>query len=375
MKPPAAHAYFRQLSCLGIDSRQAVGAMVDEIPRIVPGARSLVAWTDAHGSPFDICLPDVLPSVLDLFINSHNLFVGAGEPSIESCARTPGPYLRLWDSFGVDFLERSNCYQGIFRPLHMHHMVAVPIHRSGHPIGLLGSYREQSDPPFSHQEVAQLVALTPYLRHAMLSVDEGWETVESDDRGVVICDASGRIVSQSQSARRLLTYAVNERVGLGNGHFEFACSVLPEIIRPVCASLVDIARGKTAPPPRKLIRNPWGVFEVTAESLTSGAEPGAEPDAVCLIIRRRQPLPLRLVSMLRTQPLSERQKQLALHLALDRPVDEILARMGIGAHTYRDHVRAVYAGLDVSNRAQLLGRLLNSDREPPLVRDAGRRRS
>jgi DNA-binding CsgD family transcriptional regulator len=357
MKHSVALAHFRQLSCLGLEGRQAVSAMMAELPNIVPGTRAVLSWVEADGTPKDLWVCEVIAPVLDRFVNQHDLYVGAGEPSLEMCALSTGP-MRMWDYFGHDFMERSNTYQDVFRNYRMAHNLSIPLTHGGRPIGLWSPYRDTGDRDFTDEEEAVLRALARYLRHAMLSADEGWDMVDSDDRGVILCDVHGRILSQSDAARRLLHYAANGHLDGALDQLEIFTSVLPRALAPIIAAFAKLIRGEAATPPRMTLRNAWGVFEITAQSLSGALSPTGALDPICLIICRKQPLPLRVVSRLRDEPLSDRQKQLALHLALDRSVDQILDLMGITAHTYRDHVRAVYAGLGVTNRAQLLGRLI-----------------
>jgi DNA-binding CsgD family transcriptional regulator len=358
MKRSVALAHFRQLSCLGLEGPQAISAMMRELPNIMSGARAVVAWTEPDGTPKDIWVSEVIAPVLDLFFNEHQRYLGPNEPSLERCALAPAASVRMWEAFGPDFMDRSNTFHDVFQPYRMGHMLSIPIRRAGRPLGLMGCYRDLGDRPFNSMEEAELVGLVPYIRHAMLSADEGWEMVESSERGVILCDPEGRILSQSTTARQLMMQAVNGHLKAGIGQMEITLSTLPRRLAPISAALARIARGEPAAPPRMTIQNRWGVFEITAQAMAPTTTPGAEPDPICLMICRKEPLPLRLARRLRDQPISERQKQLALHLALNRSTDDILDRMGIGPHTYRDHLRAVFAGMGVSSRAELLSRLL-----------------
>lgn len=335
-----------------------MSAMMAELPNIVPGARGVVAWNEADGTLKDVWVSEVIASVVDLFFNEHQRYVGSTEPSVEFCASLPQSHVRVWEMLEPDMLERSNTYQEVFLPYRINHMFAMPIRHGGRSIGLVGAYRGPGDRAFNEGEEIALLALAPYVRHAMLSADQGWEMVESEERGVIVCDVHGRILSQSDTARRLLLYAANGRVNAGPGQLEVSVSMLPRALAPLITAFARLMRGEPAGPPRMTIRNAWGDFEITAQSLKGEVTPEQALDPMCLMISRKQPLPLRVVTRLRDQPLSDRQKQVALHLALDRSVDQIVDRMGISTHTYRDHVRAVYAGLGVANRAQLLGRLI-----------------
>jgi DNA-binding CsgD family transcriptional regulator len=355
----AAQAYFRRLGCLGLGGRQAVAAMIGELPSIVPDAQAVVAWTAPDGGLKDMWIGEIIPSVIDLFFNHHHLFVGPTEPSLEMLACAPAPMLRMSDRFAPDLIERSNTYQQVFRPYRIGEMFSMPLRHAGKPIGMFCCYRQGGERPFDADEQARLLSLAPFVRHAMLAAEEVWDMVETDERGVVFCDPDGRIRHQTATAQRLLFYACNDRLGVGETPVDLAASMLPEKLRPLCQAFAGVVRGEPAPPPRMSVANAWGEFEIVAQSLQSGHAAADPLDPICLIIARKQPLPLHLASRLRGHRLSERQQQLALHLALDRPVDDILGRMGIGAHTYRDYVRRVYAGLGVSNRAQLLGRLLS----------------
>lgn len=357
MMDKVALAQFRRLSCLGLGGQQAITAMMAELPKIVPGARATLAWTEADGTLKDVWIGEVISSALAPFFSQHDLFVGPTEPSLENFACAETPFVRMEEWLGAEGIDRSNTFQGVFRPYRIGGIFSVPLRHAGKPIGAFICYRGTERLPFSADEEAELIGLSRYLRHAMISADERWDTIESDQRGVILCSPDGRILSQSPLARQLLIYAANDRL-TADDRTEIPISVLPARFRRLCAAFARLTAGEPAHEPRMTVRNAWGEFEIAAQPLQTAA-PGNEADPVCLIICRKEPMPLRLATRLRDEPLTHRQRELALHLALDRSVDDILDRMGIGAHTYRDYTRAVFAALGVSNRAQLLSRLLS----------------
>ena len=57
------------------------------------------------------------------------------------------------------------------------------------------------------------------------------------------------------------------------------------------------------------------------------------------------------------EPLSEREKDVAQHLYLDKTVSQIAAELFISTNTVKTHVRSIYRKLDASNRKEAIRRV------------------
>lgn len=98
--------------------------------------------------------------------------------------------------------------------------------------------------------------------------------------------------------------------------------------------------------------NCWGTFAFHAHALESAGEPDMG-GLVALTICRAEHREIRLLNRLKSMPLAPRQRELARHLGLGRPAEEIRSRMGISNATYRAYVERVYQRLGVHSRAEL----------------------
>nr|WP_246623958.1 LuxR C-terminal-related transcriptional regulator [Sphingomonas colocasiae] len=76
------------------------------------------------------------------------------------------------------------------------------------------------------------------------------------------------------------------------------------------------------------------------------------------LIERRHPLALQAAIGVARLELSTREREVARHIVLGHPPQQVMREVGIGAHTLHDYRRRIYRRLAISSREELAARVL-----------------
>ncbi len=361
MKQANRLAYFRQLCCLGLGGEVLVPDLMKVLGELLPFTYSVFLWTDAQGQPVNLALDQVVPSSLQAFTEAPQLFEAPGEPWVPRLVNGPRLTGNLAPFHDAAFYQRSAIYHYLYKPYGVVHGLDGSIRDGTRPRALVILYREPCRRAFTPREERLLAQLLPYMRLALdrgpPSPGEGW--VDSADCGTLLASRDGRVQFASPSARRLLVYATAPCVAPGvraQADSEAAGAVL----RRLCRQLLAVQGSSDAGPPALSLCNAWGRFRLQAFPMLPQPDAGwgAPADPVVILIRRLQPLRLRVAQRLGQLPLSPREREVAQLLALGVERAEVELRLGIGGETVRDHVRRIYAKLGVHTRSELRAQLV-----------------
>jgi DNA-binding CsgD family transcriptional regulator len=132
---------------------------------------------------------------------------------------------------------------------------------------------------------------------------------------------------------------------------------MPPQVQQLCRDLVRIFEKKTpSAAPVCRIRNAWGAFTFRAYWLDGAAGTGGPP-IIGVTVERLEPLVLKLWRRAEELPLSGREIEVCLPLALGRSRGEIAERLGVSEHTAITHCRNLFEKLGVHSRGGLVEKL------------------
>jgi DNA-binding CsgD family transcriptional regulator len=134
-------------------------------------------------------------------------------------------------------------------------------------------------------------------------------------------------------------------------------TVLPTAVTQPCRSLcVIFADDAAVSAPIYHHSNAWGRFTFRAEWLDHD-DPGS--GLVAVIVRHEVPLPVRLTRGAAKLPLSSRQAEISVMMAMGASNDAIASRLRISTNTANQHGRSIYNKLEVHSRAELASKILS----------------
>lgn len=359
---------FRQLCTLGQQGETVVPALLAELHDIVTSLANNFFFADAHGDPCNIYNEHTdYPMALyaEVFYERRDREI-AGLAYSEACdtefgVRDAGEVLGR-DPRSV--LPDSEIYNLIARPLGYGPNFLRMFVRDGsgrRPLGCVNLYPAVGARAWTAAERRRLTALEPFFAHALTADGEVDDRLtDSGRRGVIVADESGKPLYLSAMGRHLLLLATHPRFPPGTAARRAA--TLPAPLARICRSLARVAAGAPeAVAPLWHHRNVWGGFRFRAEWLDGGA---AASGRIAIAVTHEEPLAIRLARSVRCLPLTPRQAEVCLLLALGQSRDAVAERLAISPHTAIEHARWIYDKLDVHTRAGLVALLLSTEPEP-----------
>lgn len=353
----------RQLALVARSGQVSARAAIDLLTQDVGVDGASLLWLDEQSEMVDatFCTP-VLPSVVldyqEYFVSRPHLEMASGisvKLAQQSGARVCTTRGRRNER---DFI-RSEFYNRIARPSGYGHYAALPIRNpDGVPLACLHLGRELRRSDFSDAEIRLLEQAHSWIEHLLQlkdvpEADTAWGA--SDESASLILNGTGKILSASPGALWLVHQAADssfsgalwKRSAQGDVANLLAC-----LVKPAVAALHDFR----ALPPTLSVRNRWGKFHLRSYVM-SAMEPG-EPLQISLYVERHVPVSLKLFKNPQFLALTEREREVVLHILAGYSHTEIAERLGIKPSTAIYHTRQIYRKLDITRQTELLQKLV-----------------
>jgi DNA-binding CsgD family transcriptional regulator len=356
MKQSASIASIRALCGLGLPGEQLVPALLEALHRVIPSARNLFDWTDAHGNLVRYYFEGPIdPSIArHYFEEFHNLREAEAMPAFRE-AVTGRAVVRSAAELDNPRFYRSALYNEIWRPQGLHSRIEAIVRNSrGEPLGSLVLYRERGDPPFTTAEERLLAVQLPYIARALeapaaLSRDF---VARRERRGFLHLACDGRLAHLTRDAHKLLLLAhggiTPESAGRPPDSADY----------PTLKLLAEQIRGNAGASSRQVslvVDNAWGSFAFEAEPLSAIA--AGEAPLIHVSIQQREPRPIAWRRALDGLSLTITQKEVCALLKAGYTQPQIAAALAIAPTTVADHVKKIYLKLDVHGVRALCARL------------------
>ena len=359
-----AIASIHRLCCLGVGGQIAVPALLRELHALIPSYSNQFFWAGPNQElaniydEGDVLLP-VVPLYLSEFHNKRERDVVF--TFTETMRRSKNSHVMRYreSTLKVDEhrFENHDYYNLAMRPTGLNDALQLTVVENGRSLGLLHISRQSRDPAFTDRDRRLLKWIAPFVAHAQASGPPDGRQVESEDRGLIIATPAGEIQYLSAQAGRLIVMAQHPVLLSPAISFPGPGAALPPEVTRLCQNLVRIFEDK--PPfaaPVCQLRNAWGVFTFRAYWLDQATGLGAPP-RIGITVERLEPLALKLWRRAEELPLSGREIEVCLLLALGKPRAEIAGRLGVSENTAINHCRNLYGKLGVHSRAELVDKL------------------
>lgn len=253
---------------------------------------------------------------------------------------------------------RSAFYCDFLKPQSVHHILVAGLVRNGEPTGVLGLHRPAGGRPFESGDVLKMNLILPHLSAALEKVglveklaarQSIIDTLAQDlaRSAVLMVDEHSHILLANESATVLL------HLPAGGSP---AASALPDGIRMACADLrADVAAGMR---PAGDCRRSFTVM-IDGVPMTGVAHANCNDPRVLRFIvyfgpEGRRPLHSERLEML---GLSEREAEIVHLVSFGLTNLQIAAKLGISVRTVENHLRSIFAKVNVHNRTSLLLRV------------------
>jgi DNA-binding CsgD family transcriptional regulator len=356
MKQSAVVANIRALCSLGLPGEQLVPALLEALHQAIPSSRNLFDWTDANGN----LVRYFFEGPIDARIARHYFeeFYNRRETeAMESFHRTVTGHATVRGAAELDHpgFFRSALYNEIWRPQGLHTRLEAIVRESrGRPLGSLVLYRGKGDPAFTEQDERMLAALVPYIARG-LQAESAMppEFLPRRARHALVALApDGSLMHLSHDAHKMLLLShggiTPEAAGRAPHARDFPTLALiaEQIRRHERASRHQVAL---------TVDNAWGRFVYEAQPLEPAFD-GAE-GAIHVSIQHQEPRAVAWRRALGGLQLSVAQTEVCALLRAGYTHPQIAAALSIAPSTVADHVKKIYARLDVHSSRELCARI------------------
>lgn len=360
MKHSAGLSSLRALCRAGLSAEAFIPAALEALHNVVPSYRNLFDWTDSRGNLVRYYFEGPIDHrvAAHYFEEFHNRREAEVMPEFRQTVNGRAVIHSADDLDRPDFF-RSALYNEIWRPQGLHtRLEAIVKGAQGQPLGSLVLYRTVGDPRYTKGDERLLEQAAVYVARGLAS---GQLSALSDDyadgaqkRAALNLGPGGELLHLSPDALKLLLMA-------HGGVTPSSVTRRPRREDFGTLNLVwqhhERGRGMSREGLSLSIENAWGRFVFDSETLTPLGE-GAAP-MIHVSIQHAEP---RIVALRRTLdrlPLSPAQREVCALLHRGESQAEIASALSVASSTVADHVRKIYAKLDVHSVRELNSCLRN----------------
>ena len=228
------------------------------------------------------------------------------------------------------------------------HTLLVFLHEGGVLFGLCGLERREADGPFTDADKAVAESLAPFIVAGARSLNQYDELTKEASALRALGKLSGALFVVDRD-RKKVVWAIDRDHGI-----EWTEDVEPihdQLVSAAETALEAKARGDALPtPPRLPSGTVTGVAKIDHDPVFGGAR--------CAVVRVE---PTQKQNAPAMEGLSKREREIARLLVAGYSGVNVAAIAGLSENTVRTYVRRLYGKLGVSNRADLVRRLVSPE--------------
>lgn len=358
MKRSSELASLRALSTMGLPPEVFIPAVLEALHGIIPSLRNLFDWTDAQGNLVRYYFEGPIDHEIaaHYFQEFHNRREGDVMPTFKQAVNGRS-VIRSAAELESPAFFRSALYNEIWRPQGLHTRLEAVVKGSrGQPMGSLVLYRAEGERSFSREDEANLAQVVRYVARGLEVPSAGLVADEyvtrRDRRAMLSLARDGTLQHLSADALKVLLLAhggvTPENASRAPRREDFpTLSMLWQhhVREPV----------QRNDPLTLTVENAWGRF--TFESAALAPLTAQTPPLIHVTIVQQEPLGLSLRRAIDALPLSPAQREVCALLHAGHSTAQIATALSIAPSTVADHVKKIYARLDVHSVHELSARI------------------
>lgn len=354
MKNAAGLSTLRAISDSGLSAESFIPAALEALHSVIPSYRNLFDWTDAQGNLIRYYFEGPIDHRIagHYFEQFHNRREGEVMPVFRQSV-TGRAVIHSADELDRPEFFRSALYNEIWRPQGLHTRVeAIVKSTRGQPLGSLVLYRAPGDRRFTKDDERTLAQASVYVARGL---EAGQVAASPDDyvagaqrRAALNLGPRGELMHLSPDALKMLMLA-------HGGVTPESVTKLPRREDFGTLNLLwqhhERGRGMSREGLVLTIENSWGRFTFQSEAMISVN--GVEAPLVHVGIQHFEPGIVSLRRALDRLPLSPTQREVCAMLHRGCSQAQISTALSVAPSTVADHVRKIYAKLDVHSVGEL----------------------
>ncbi|SDJ43938.1 helix-turn-helix transcriptional regulator [Nonomuraea jiangxiensis] len=254
---------------------------------------------------------------------------------------------------------RSVRYQEFMRPLGYADNLRAAFRIGEGAWGVVDLYRRTDRPPFDERDVRRIAALAPEVALSLASLavtnGRGHPGEVAEPPGTALFADDDRVTLADEHAERWFAELCGSRLGSP------AVSLWTAAVYSVVARARAVAAERESGPAVVRLRGHSGRwFSISASVLRDRR---GNPGPVSMVVEPAtsgQIVPI----IVEAYSLTPREREVTECVARGHSTSEIAARLHLSPHTVRDHLKAIFAKVDVSSRGELVAKLFGEHSNP-----------
>jgi DNA-binding CsgD family transcriptional regulator len=358
MKRAAELAGLRSLSAMGLPAEVFIPALLEMLHGVIPSLRNLFDWVDPRGNLVRYYFEGPIDQAVaaHYFEEFHNRREGEVMPTFHQAVHGRS-VIRSAQELENPAFYRSALYNEIWRPQGLHtRLEAVVKGSDDRPLGSLVLYRGKGERSFTRDDEALLEPVARYVARGLevpsATLMAGDFVSRRDRRAMLSLGRDGELLHLSADALKMLLLShggvTPDNVSRSPRREDFpTLSMLwQHHVRSTGLSTDNVTL---------TVENAWGRF--VYEGAPMQALAAGLPPLIHVNIHQQEPRGLRLRRVIEELPLSPAQREVCVLLHTGRATADIAASLDIAPSTVADHVKKIYARLDVHSVRELSARI------------------
>uniref|UniRef100_UPI003F491FF1 helix-turn-helix transcriptional regulator n=1 Tax=Nonomuraea bangladeshensis TaxID=404385 RepID=UPI003F491FF1 len=262
----------------------------------------------------------------------------------------------------VGNLGRSVRFREFMRPLGYVDNLRAAFRIGAGVWGVLDLFRAANRPPFDERDLRHVAALGPEIALSLAGLavagrQEGGVSGASDAPGTALFDAGDRVIFADAQAEHWFA-----ELG-GSPWLPLTVSLRTGAVASVVARARAVAAERESGPAVIRVRGGSGRWvSIHASVLQDGRGQAGPVSVVFEPATATQIVPI----IVEAYALTQREREVTECVARGHTTAEIATRLRLSSHTVRDHLKAIFAKVDVSSRGELVARLFGEHASPLL---------
>jgi DNA-binding CsgD family transcriptional regulator len=338
--------------------------------RIVPfDSAAWMAVDPGTGFPTGPTRVENLPDVTAAQCSEHwrREFVDADVNRFDTLVRAARPAASLRAAAGDPC--RSSRYRRFVQPLGFHDELRAILRVGDTPWGAITLWRRTGRPAFTRRETDLVAGLSAPIGEALRRRARPTEAlgglVRHDRPGLMLFDRTGELISLNEQARAWLAELPPDE----DVPTDLGVAVPLWLIITVFRAGAHGNGDGTARARVQSRRGPWLVCHASCLDTGVGAGRDGKTDIVdgspmiAVVIEPAKPAEFAPI-VIEAYDLSDREQQITRLIAQGASTADIAGELYLSPHTVRDHVKAIFAKVEVSSRGELVAKLFAEYYEP-----------
>ena len=357
----------KRLCNAGLDQRTLLGEVVERLRPAIPFEAFCVSTMDPSSELVTYGAAEGLGSLKEARLFFEHIYLEADVNGYDGMSQRWSQPVRLLSEATGGRLERSLRYREYTGPLGLGYEVRGACMAGRERWGAIELTRERGSPDFNAREVRLVRRIVPHLgaglRASMLLSQATLAASDGDGApGVLILDHRGRVVQQTQAAKRYLEELGDLGPGWQDGEgLPVAVWMVVGALRRVLEPRTDRDRARVPCLSVKARSGRW----LTLQGALTESTPGSTSQKMIII----EPTGPKQIAWLKAAAygLSSREREIVDLVLRGASRKQIAATLYISEYTVQDHLSNIFDKVGVRGREALIKRLFFDNLYPTLM--------